>query len=202
MIPDLLLVNWPGVIWVVLSIVVFVLSIALTLIILIQDSKDSGLTGAFGGTGGTALLGARMQKDLAKMTAIMGGVLALCLFVMGFLTKDERRQSIGEIGGSPPPAEGSATPGTTSGADATGVLPPANPVTGAPAGTPPPASSGTPAPKDAAVPPAAGAAPAVQTAAGAAPAVQPAAGAAPAVPGAPPPAGAPAGGTPPAPPAP
>jgi hypothetical protein len=38
-------------------------------------------------------MGARMQKDLAKLTAILAGILSICLFIMGFLTISMQQQS-------------------------------------------------------------------------------------------------------------
>jgi len=103
MTPDLMLASISSIIWYFLSIIVFILCILLTVIILVQDSKDTGLTSAFGGAGGgSALLGARMQKDLAKLTAIFGGVLAVCLLIMGFMTSGVRQQSVGAAGAIPP----------------------------------------------------------------------------------------------------
>ena len=94
MTPSLLLFAWGSAVWTLLSLVVFLVSILLVVLILIQDSKDTGLTSAFGGGGGgSALLGARMQKDLAKMTAILGIVLAVSLIIMGFITSGEKRRS-------------------------------------------------------------------------------------------------------------
>lgn len=86
--------------WILLSIIVFGVSIILTVIILIQDSKDTGLTSAFGGGGGNALMGARMQKDLAKLTAILAAILSICLFIMGFLTISMQKESA--AGNAPP----------------------------------------------------------------------------------------------------
>jgi protein translocase SecG subunit len=110
---DLLVLAWlSGAIWGFLSVVVFLVSILLIFVILIQDSKDTGLTSAFGGAGGgNALLGARMQKELAKITAVMGIILAFSLGVMGFITANTANQSIGADSALPPPAEAPPTPG-------------------------------------------------------------------------------------------
>jgi preprotein translocase subunit SecG len=99
MIPEVLLLAWSSVIWTLLAVVVFFICIILTAIILIQDSKDTGLTSAFGGAGGgSALMGARMQKDLAKLTAILGAILAISLLIMGFITTGSETQSFGAEG--------------------------------------------------------------------------------------------------------
>ena len=113
MAPDILLVAWKQIFWYFLSIVIFGVAILLTVIILVQDSKETGLTSAFGGTGGGALLGARMQKDLAKLTAILGIILAVCLLIMGYVTS-----AILEEGSA---AEGMAPAVSDEGAGAKGV---------------------------------------------------------------------------------
>ena len=92
---QLLAWTWAGVFWTLLSIVVFILSILLVSVILIQDSKDGGLGGAFGGAGGGgALMGARMQKDLARVTAIFAAILAMSLVAMGLISNLENRRSL------------------------------------------------------------------------------------------------------------
>jgi len=103
------LASTSGVIWGILSVVVFILVLLLTIIILVQDSKDSGLTSAFGGGGGSALMGARMQKDLAKITAVMGVILAICLISMGLITAHSTRDSKGSLGASGTPTVGAGT---------------------------------------------------------------------------------------------
>jgi protein translocase SecG subunit len=165
----LLLVAWSGIIWGFLSVVVFVLCLLLTLIILIQDSKDTGLTSAFGGVGGgNALLGARMQKDLAKLTAIFGGVLAVCLIIMGLMTTSMRHGSVGSAGTAVPPTpekvqaeaeDATKAPELPGGATSTspGVTPPsgekaqpagtAAPVQGGATGQPAPAAPAPEPPK-------------------------------------------------------
>ena len=98
--PEVYLLSWAfsEVAWGVLSVIVFIVVLLLAILILVQDSKDSGLTSAFGGGGGSALMGARMQKDLAKITAGLGIVLAICLVSMGLITAKTGRDSIGSAG--------------------------------------------------------------------------------------------------------
>jgi protein translocase SecG subunit len=109
-----LLFSWYGLTWSILSLVVFVVSVLMVGFILIQDSKDTGLTNAFGG-GGTsnALLGARMQKDLAKLTAILAIILALCLTILGFLDANAGKRTLGAMNTSPGTVNsGTVNPGT------------------------------------------------------------------------------------------
>jgi protein translocase SecG subunit len=158
--PEVYLLSWSwsdimswSTLWGLLSVVVFIVGLLLTIIILVQDSKDSGLTGAFGGSGGSALMGARMQKDLAKITAALGVILAICLVSMGLITAKTTRDSIGAAGASdaPPTSEigASTTDAGTEGANPLGtgleitpITPPQSPGAGA-AGTGAP-RSGTP----------------------------------------------------------
>jgi len=109
MTPDILPLAWASFFWYLLSIVVFGAGILLTVMILIQDSKDTGLTSAFGGGGGGALMGARMQKDLAKLTAILAVILAVSLLIMGFLTIEIQGQSAADQA-TPLPAGAGLTP--------------------------------------------------------------------------------------------
>ncbi len=93
-----------GGIWYLLSVGVLFTSVALVGLILLQDSKDSGLTSAFGGGGSASLMGARMQKDLAKMTGVLGAVLAICLFIMGLIGA-KTSPSAAAVDAVPPPAD-------------------------------------------------------------------------------------------------
>jgi protein translocase SecG subunit len=89
--------SWSGAIWTILSVIAFIAAILLVGVVLIQDSKDSGLGGAFGGAGGgSALLGARMQKDLAKATVLFAVVLAVCTVILGIMDNTSSRRSLAE----------------------------------------------------------------------------------------------------------
>lgn len=91
--------SWSGAIWTILSVVAFISAILLVGVVLIQDSKDAGLGGAFGGAGGgSALLGARMQKDLAKATVLFAVVLAVCTVILGIMDNTSSRRSLAETG--------------------------------------------------------------------------------------------------------
>ncbi|MCI0650629.1 MAG: preprotein translocase subunit SecG [Planctomycetes bacterium] len=146
-------------------------SLLLCAVVLIQDSKAGGLSGAFGGGGGDSLLGAHGQKDLAKVTS----VLAFAFFVLAILggscaMREEERSVVGEspttseiAPGSPGSPEGGApdnetgTGGATGGGGAPGT---GTAGAGNPGGTAQPASpSGTtpaPPPETPAQPPAGG----------------------------------------------
>ena len=144
----ILAINWLTFCWHFLGVILILLCLFLTAIILMQDSKGAGLTSAFGaGPGGESLLGARMQKDVARWTAITAGIFGVIVLIMGLLgTYIYRYGTVGAAGARNAPAAeapelpGSALPG----------LPPEAPKTTPPAGaTPggiPPAPAVPPAP--------------------------------------------------------
>lgn len=70
-------------VWNLGAILLFVIGFLLVVVILIQDSKESGLGGAFGsGMGGESILGARGQKGITHFTAILGAITGLLLIVL------------------------------------------------------------------------------------------------------------------------
>ena len=126
------------VVWGLLAVVVFFIGVLLVTIILIQDSKDSGLTSAFGsGGGGSALLGARMQKGLTRLTTVLAIVFAVSVLIMGLIGNSTRDRSISESVEPPAPAAGEGPAG--------GVAPIVVPIGGADPGG---ADPGGAAPKD------------------------------------------------------
>lgn len=96
--PSILAMGFLDVVWGLLAVVVFFVGLLLIVIILVQDSKDGGLSGAFGGSGGgsSALLGAGMQKGLAKMTSLLAIVFTLCVVAMGVIGNSTLDTSFGE----------------------------------------------------------------------------------------------------------
>ncbi len=174
--------TWVGLIWNVLGFFLLVVSVMLIAIILVQDSKGAGLTSAFGaGPGGESLLGARMQKDVARYTAWIAGIFSVIVLAMGLLGNYEREHSsAAATGASTAPADAGATksdaalPGATlpggtlpvgTAPGSTGATPliPAGP--GASSSLPAP-SPGTPATTPSAAPPAPPASPPPAPAAG------------------------------------
>ena len=119
-----LAVTFIDVMWGVLSVVVIFLGLILTGVILIQDSKDGGIGSAFGGGGGgSSLLGAGMQKGIAKITTILSIVFALCIFAMGVMENSQRSVSAGGAGSTPPAIDADATETGGEGADETEPTP-------------------------------------------------------------------------------
>ncbi len=74
-------------------------------IILIQESKSGGLSGAFGGGGGgESLLGAGASKGLSKVTAYGATLFMVLLIIIGILCKAKERGTGDTAGTKPGPA--------------------------------------------------------------------------------------------------
>ena len=78
-----LLATFGGVLYVLGAIVVSVIALLIIGIVLIQDSKEGGLGGAFGSGMGSEMLGARGQKDIARATSILGAIFAVLVVALG-----------------------------------------------------------------------------------------------------------------------
>jgi len=162
-------------IWNFLGVILVLICLFLIVIILMQDSKGAGLTSAFGaGPGGESLLGARMQKDVARWTAYLSLAFGIIVIIMGLLGNYILRYGTAGVAGakaptaqapaeapdakgSPPGPEilfppGPSAPGTQG---AAAPVPPAIPPSGSASGAPQipvpatpavPAPTGSPAP--------------------------------------------------------
>ncbi len=124
----LLALDFASITWNLLAGILVLICIILITIILIQDSKGAGLTSAFGaGPGGESLLGARMQKDVARWTiyiSIVFGTIVIIMCLLGnYIT---RYGTAGAAGAKSPPAAESveqpegAAPGAEGGASDSG----------------------------------------------------------------------------------
>lgn len=80
----------------IMGVVLILVSLLLILLVLVQDTKAGGLGTAFGGGTGEALLGARGQKDIARVTAILSAVFLLLAIGMGVYGNSLQRRSIVE----------------------------------------------------------------------------------------------------------
>lgn len=76
-----------------LSVLLAFVSLLLIGIVLMQDSKGGGLAGAFGGSGGTELLGTSGQKQIAKVTTVISGVFVVLCIAIGLLKGLDERSS-------------------------------------------------------------------------------------------------------------
>lgn len=101
-----------------LSILLTFVALMLIGIVLIQESKGGGLSGAFGGAGGGGeLLGTSAQKSIAKATSVVSVVFFLLCIAIGLMTQStegssavteddpiEEQIGSGEGDGSTPPS--------------------------------------------------------------------------------------------------
>src|SRR5262245_14293032 len=109
-----LAVNWLNWVWNTLGVILVVISLLMIVVILIQDSKGAGLTSAFGaGPGGESLLGARMQRDVARWTAYFGIIFAAVVIAMGLLGNCRARYGSAGTSGAKTPVEAPAAPTST-----------------------------------------------------------------------------------------
>lgn len=116
-----------------LCIILALLTFLMGMAILLQEPKQSGLSGSFG-MGGDAMLGAGKPNALSRFTGILAGAfLVLCLGI-GLLEQREMKQS-GIEDRPEDAAEAGLQPGATGEGDA--VTPPMPPPGGT--GTAPPA---------------------------------------------------------------
>src|ERR1041385_2983639 len=114
--PLFLAILWPNVIWNFLGFILVIVSLLLTIVILMQDSKGGGLTSAFGaGPGGESLLGARMQRDIARWTAILATIFGVLVIIMGLLGTWKSRTSFGTVGAKSPVEQRESAPSGAAG---------------------------------------------------------------------------------------
>ncbi len=66
----------------VLNVVLFILSLMMIGIILIQRGKGGGLAGAFGGAGGSSAFGSRAGDTFTRITIVMAAVWVLLIMIM------------------------------------------------------------------------------------------------------------------------
>jgi preprotein translocase subunit SecG len=64
-----------------LSVLIFITSLVLILIILVQRGRGGGLIGALGGSGGSSAFGSRAGDTFTRVTLILAGVWMLLIMV-------------------------------------------------------------------------------------------------------------------------
>ena len=142
----------------IFEMVLFLTSIFMILLVLVQRGKGGGLAGAFGGMGGQSAFGTKAGDLFTKIT-IFAAVfwIVLCLGAIAYLSTLEKEETDSVLGGSTEASEAGGAEATDGeGAGATDAAPsttgePAatdTPATGAPAATDTPAT-GAPAATDA-----------------------------------------------------
>ena len=73
-------------------IVLTVLGVVLILLVLIQRGRGQGLAGAFGGTGGTSLLGTKAGSFIGKVTAWLAAIWMVLAIVLNIAFNASRPQ--------------------------------------------------------------------------------------------------------------
>lgn len=69
---------WVG----LLNILLFLISLFLILVVLIQRGKGGGLAGAFGGVGGSSAFGSRAGDAFTRFTIIVAGIWVLLIMIL------------------------------------------------------------------------------------------------------------------------
>ena len=69
---------WAGVI----NILLLIVGIFLILVVLIQRGKGGGLSGAFGGAGGSSAFGSRAGDAFTRFTIIVAGIWVLLIMIL------------------------------------------------------------------------------------------------------------------------
>ena len=77
----MLFADWTGWVSHTISVIVLLLQLFLILIILIQRGKGGGLSGAFGGAGGSSAFGSRAGDLFTKITIGVAGVWILLTMI-------------------------------------------------------------------------------------------------------------------------
>ncbi len=75
---------WPGVI----NILLLVIGIFLILVVLIQKGKGGGLSGAFGGAGGSSAFGSRAGDAFTRFTIIVASIWVLLIMLLVKITSN------------------------------------------------------------------------------------------------------------------
>src|SRR5207248_3800360 len=65
-----------------LNVVILVVGIFLILLVLIQRGKGGGLSGAFGGVGGSSAFGSRAGDAFTRFTIIVAGIWVLLIMIL------------------------------------------------------------------------------------------------------------------------
>lgn len=118
-----------GVLWGFLAFLLGFISLALILIILIQDPKGGGLSSAFGGgPGGESLLGAQAQKDVTRFTGILSCAFVIVLLAMVLIDNHALiKESVGGFGAGALPTEAGVEAGPPGTGDAAPMGDPSTP---------------------------------------------------------------------------
>ena len=71
----------------VLSVLIFLASLVLVLLILVQRGRGGGLIGALGGSGGSSAFGSRAGDTFTRITLVLAGIWMVLIMVQIWLPK-------------------------------------------------------------------------------------------------------------------
>jgi preprotein translocase subunit SecG len=87
-----------GLLATILNVLVLLLGCFLILLVLIQRGKGGGLSGAFGGVGGSSAFGSRAGDLFTRITLIVAGVWLVLAMVQGVVLQKVAKAQGGESG--------------------------------------------------------------------------------------------------------
>jgi protein translocase SecG subunit len=116
------LASWFGsFLWYAGAVILFLVTLILSLAVLVQDSQGGGIGGAFGASG-DSFLGARTQRGITKFTAYLGVIFGVLLLLLSQSHPSTNRSLEGDEKTTTPPKEaeitGSDEAGSTGSGDA------------------------------------------------------------------------------------
>ncbi len=82
----------------ILNVLVLLLGCFLILLVLIQRGKGGGLSGAFGGVGGSSAFGSRAGDLFTRITLIVAGIWLVLAMVQGVVLQQVAKAQGGESG--------------------------------------------------------------------------------------------------------
>jgi preprotein translocase subunit SecG len=78
-----------------LSVLIFLTSLFLILLILIQRGRGGGLIGALGGSGGSSAFGSRAGDTFTRVTLVAAGIWMLLIMIQIWLPKQVNNPAVG-----------------------------------------------------------------------------------------------------------
>lgn len=126
---------------------IFLVSVFMILLILVQRGRGGGLVGALGGPGGQSAFGTKAGDLFTRITIVTAAIWIVLLAAAAYTLKEKDLPETGAVGDLGPSLTNpdADKKSTTSGASADPAAPPATTGT-TPAATTPPAATETPAP--------------------------------------------------------
>jgi preprotein translocase subunit SecG len=89
----------------ILNIIIMLLGLFLMLLVLIQRGKGGGLSGAFGGAGGSSAFGSRAGDQFTRITLITAAIWILVIMFMVKIMPRKSAETPTKPAEEPPPAD-------------------------------------------------------------------------------------------------